>query len=144
MTAKKVLSSDWKTKPNASKYLGLLAAAERKYGIPTDLLARQAYQESRWREDIVSGAYPSSAGALGLMQIIPKFHPKAEPLNVPAAIDYAAREMVRLYKKFGRWQLALAAYNAGEGNVAKYGGVPPFGETQNYVAQIARDVASLA
>lgn len=121
-----------------------LHAAEAKYGIPTDLLARQAYQESRFRPDIISGLNASPAGALGLMQIVPKYHPTAEPLNTPAAIDYAARFMAQLRAQFGSWPLALAAYNAGPGNVSKYGNqVPPFNETQNYVAQISADVPSL-
>lgn len=130
----------WKQKPNADKYLALLRSAEIKYGIPEDLLARMAYQESHWRDDIVSGAKVSSAGALGLMQIVPKSHPTANPLNVPAAIDYAADYVARLRKQLGSWHLAVAAYNAGPGNVAKYNGIPPFKETINYVNEIFADV----
>lgn len=134
-----IVTSDWKSKGN--KYLPILWAAEDKYGIPRDLLARQAYQESHFRDDIISGATVSSAGALGIMQIVPRFHPTADPLNVPAAIDYAARFLSQLHRQFGSWKLALAAYNAGPGNVTKYGNtVPPFAETQNYVTQILADV----
>jgi soluble lytic murein transglycosylase-like protein len=132
------LLTGWRER--GAKYLPLLYAAEDKYGIPRDLLARQAYQESRFRDDIVSGATVSSAGALGLMQIVPRFHPTAQPLNVPAAIDYAAKFLKQLHTQFGSWTLALAAYNAGPGNVSKYGGIPPFTETQNYVRQILADV----
>ena len=129
----------WKAK--AGEYLPLLNAAEDTYGIPRDLLVRQAYQESHFRPDIISGATVSPAGALGIMQIVPRFHPTADPLNVPAAIDYAAAFLRRLYDQFGSWSLALAAYNAGPGNVAKYGNtVPPFAETQNYVTSILADV----
>jgi soluble lytic murein transglycosylase-like protein len=141
MTAKKTVSlvSGWRER--GTKYLPILYAAEDKYGIPRDLLARLAYQESRFREDIISGATVSPAGALGIMQIVPRFHPNADPLNVPAAIDYAARFLSQLHKQFGTWKLALAAYNAGPGNVTKYGNtVPPFTETQNYVSQILADV----
>jgi soluble lytic murein transglycosylase-like protein len=127
-------------KQRGANYLPLLHAAEDRYGIPRDVLARQAYQESRFREDIISGAKVSSAGALGIMQIVPRFHPNAEPLNVPAAIDYAARFLSQLHAQFGSWSLALAAYNAGPGNVRKYNGVPPFAETQAYVADILADV----
>ena len=137
-----VATRNWKTVTNAAKYLPTLRAAELKYGIPQDLLARQAYQESRFRDDIVTGKTVSSAGALGIMQIVPKWHPGVDPLNVPAAIDYAARYLVGLKKQFGSWNLALAAYNAGPGNVKKYGGVPPFTETQNYVTQITTDARS--
>lgn len=132
------LLTDWRAK--GAKYLPILYAAEDRYGIPRDLLARQAYQESHFREDIITGATPSAAGALGIMQIVPRFHPNADPLNVPAAIDYAANFLSQLHTQFGSWSLALAAYNAGPGNVTKYKGIPPFAETQNYVSQILSDV----
>lgn len=131
-------------KKRGEKYLPLLHAAEDKYGIPRDLLARQAYQESRFREDIISGAVKSAAGALGIMQIVPKFHPTAQPLNTPAAIEYAANFLRSLYKQFGSWSLALAAYNAGPGNVRKYGGIPPFDETRKYVSEILADINAAA
>lgn len=143
-----VVMSDWKKRAQLTagtdtfNYLmGLLNGAEDQYGIPRDLLARQAYQESHFRPDIISGATVSPAGALGLMQIVPAYHPTADPLNVPAAIQYAASFMRSLYNQFGTWSLALAAYNAGPGNVAKYGNtVPPFAETQAYVSGILSDV----
>jgi soluble lytic murein transglycosylase-like protein len=136
--------SGWKTAKNAEKYLPALRAAELKYGLPEDLLARMAYQESRFRDDIVSGTTSSAAGAKGLMQIVPKYHPGVDPLNVAAAIDYAARYLKQLHTQLGSWTLAIAAYNAGPGNVRKYGGIPPFPETQQYVAQISADVPSLS
>lgn len=134
----------WKGARNAGKYLPALHAAEDRYGVPRDLLARIAYQESRWRDDIVSGRFVSPAGALGLMQIVPRFHPTVDPLNVNAAIDYAARFLVQLKGRFGTWPLAVAAYNAGPGNVTKYGGIPPFRETQEYVAGVFQDVPGAA
>lgn len=143
-----VVLSDWKKRAQltagADTYnylMGLLNAAEDTYGIPRDLLARQAYQESHFRPDIINGTTVSPAGALGLMQIVPAYHPTADPLNVPAAITYAAGFLRSLYNQFGSWALALAAYNAGPGNVAKYGNtVPPFAETQAYVSSILGDV----
>lgn len=140
MTATKVVRL-WKANPKAAQYLPRLAAAERKYGLPTDLLARMAYQESRWRDDIVSGQLKSKAGALGLMQIVPAMHPGVNPLDVSAAIDYAGHYVQQLYKQFGQWDLAVAAYNAGPGNVKKYKGVPPFEETQKYVREVFADLA---
>lgn len=129
----------WKKANNAQAYLPLLADAESRYGIPPDLLARLAYQESRFREDIADGSVNSPAGAVGLMQMLPQYFPG--PLTNPAfAIDTAARYLRQLYDRFGSWQLAAAAYNAGPGTVSKYGGVPPFAETQNYVAQIFGDL----
>lgn len=130
----------WKSAKNAEKYLPMLRAAEIRYGLPEDLLARVAFQESRWRDDIVSGQKVSSAGAIGLMQLIPRWHPGVDPLNVPIAIDYAGRYVRDLHKQFGSWKLAVAAYNAGPGSVRKYGGVPPFTETQNYVAEVFGDL----
>lgn len=130
----------WKQAKNAEKYLPLLRSAEIKYGIPEDLLARLAYQESHFRDDIVSGQVKSAAGAIGIMQIIPAYHPTAQPLNVPFAIDYAGKFLRDLNRELGSWHLAVAAYNAGAGNVRKYNGVPPFTETQNYINEIFGDV----
>lgn len=135
-----VLVLGWKRAKNAERYLPLLNAAEKKYGLPHDLLARMAYQESRFRDDIVSGAKKSAIGALGILQIVPKWHPTAQPLNVPAAIDYAGSYVSQLYRQFRSWPLAVAAYNAGPGNVKKYGGVPPFEETRTYVKEIFGDL----
>lgn len=132
----------WKSVKNAEKYLPALNAAEIKYGIPRDLLARMAYQESHFRDDIVNGSLKSSADAQGIMQIVPRWHPGVDPLNVPVAIDYAGNFLRRLYQQFGSWKLATAAYNAGAGNVAKYNGIPPFEETQNYVSEIFADLSS--
>lgn len=151
-----VLAMNWKNSRNASKYLPLLNAAETKYGIPHDMLARVAYQESHFRDDVVSGQTRSSAGATGIMQLVPRFHPGVDPLNVAQAIDYAGKYLRSQYDRFHSWPLALAAYNAGPGTVADFiagtntsglnpkrlvtGGIPPFGETQAYVLEIGSDV----
>lgn len=134
-----IVLADWKR--NGAAYLPALHAAEVRYKIPTDLLARLAYQESHFRDDIIHGPTVSAAGAQGIMQLVPKWHPGVDPWNVAAAIDYAAQYLRSLYERFGSWPLALAAYNAGPGNVQKYGGIPPFPETQAYVTQITNDVA---
>lgn len=113
----------------------LFDAASSKYGIPAGLLLRQA--------EIESGLDPkarSSAGAVGIMQIIPKWHPtlgEAGALDPAHAIPYAAKILRGWYDQFGgSWTYALAAYNAGPGNVNKYGGVPPFAETRTYISKI--------
>jgi hypothetical protein len=51
-------------------------------------------------------------------------------------LEGSARYLAEQHKRFGNWNLALAGYNAGPGNVSKYGGIPPFDETQNYVRSI--------
>jgi soluble lytic murein transglycosylase-like protein len=79
----------------------------------------------------------SSAGAVGLFQLMPSSFPGVninDPVtNIETGIGYLAK-LLNQYN--GDQTLALAAYNAGPGNVAKYGGVPPFQETQNYIAKI--------
>lgn len=144
VTARKIAAtvSSW-TRPAGEKYRPLFNAAEKKYGIPPGLLFRQAYQESRFREDIISGKVRSSAGATGIMQIIPRLHPEvgeAGALDPARAIPYAGKILAAWKKQFGSWELALAAYNAGPGNVSKYKGIPPFKETRDYVSQITSDI----
>ena len=116
-----------------SSLAALLGAAEAKQGLPTGLLAAVAKAESGFRTSAVS-----HAGAVGLMQIMPG---TARGLGVDArvpaqAVDGAARLLRSHLDRFGSVPLALAAYNAGPGAVSKYGGVPPYSETQNYVRKI--------
>jgi soluble lytic murein transglycosylase-like protein len=125
-------------------YKAALAVAEIKNGIPPMMLARLAWQESRFRPDIVSGQKKSSAGAVGIMQIVPRWHPSVDPYDPFESIDYAATFLARLFKKFGNWEYALKAYNWGEGNVAQWlaGKKAEPMETRNYSAQILADVQS--
>lgn len=135
------------TRANEEKYATAIAAAEARHGLPEGLLHRQLYQESHFRTDIIAGDTKSPAGAIGIAQIIPRWHPGVNPYDPYASIDYAAQFMRRLYNRFGSWASALAAYNWGEGNVNKvlreHGSlrvdVLPT-ETRNYVAQITSDV----
>lgn len=118
---------------------GLLAsAAAKKYGLPDGLLEAVITAESNWNPKA-----RSPAGALGIAQIMP---PTAkdlgiDPLDPVQAIDGAARHLARLNKKFGNLDNTIAAYNAGEGNVQKYGGIPPFKETQNYVPKVKANMS---
>jgi peptidoglycan DL-endopeptidase CwlO len=139
----------WKNVGSGAQWIPYLNQAEDQYGLPADLLARIAYQESRFRDDIIRGTKVSPAGALGLMQMMPAYF---QSVNVPRPytdtdvvnqIDEAARLMVANFQSTKSWPLAIAAYNAGLGNVKKYAGIPPFAETQNYVAQVTADVPSL-
>lgn len=136
-------TANWVPPKSADKYMHWIIDAETTRGIPPNLLARVAYQESRFRPDIIDGRTVSSAGALGIMQIVPRWHPNVDPLNPKEAIYYAADYLRKLKARFGSWPQALAAYNWGQGNLEKYlrgelKDVPR--ETQNYVAEIGRDI----
>jgi peptidoglycan DL-endopeptidase CwlO len=114
-------------------YADLFTRAGARYGVDASLLAAVASQESSFNASAVS-----PAGAQGLMQFMPA---TAKGLGVNAldptsAIDGAARYLSSLTKQFGSTELALAAYNAGPGTVTRYGGVPPYTETQNYVRTV--------
>lgn len=114
-------------------FLDMARAAAQRHRIPPDLFARLVQQESGWNPKA-----RSNKGALGLAQLMPA---TARTLGVnprdPAQnLDGGARYLRQMYDRFGRWPLALAAYNAGPGAVQKYGGIPPYRETQNYVKVI--------
>lgn len=109
--------------------------ASEKYGVDINLLKAIAFAESGFDPSATS-----SAGAMGIMQLMPS---TASSLGISDAYD--ARENImggaqiiaqNLEKYDGDLSLALAAYNAGSGNVDKYGGIPPFAETQNYVEKV--------
>lgn len=109
----------------------------QQVGVPASLLAALVNAESSGNQNAVS-----SAGAIGLTQLMPG---TAEGLGVDPYDPYqnlvgGATYLKQQYDRFGSWPLALAAYNAGPGAVEKYGGVPPYAETQNYVARILGNV----
>lgn len=109
--------------------------AAASVGIDAEIFVRQITQESGW--DPVAG---SSAGARGIAQIVPRFHPHVDPWDPVASLYYAARLMRSHLDRYGGdYALALAAYNAGSGAVDRYGGVPPYAETQAYVRSILGD-----
>ncbi|MBN1172250.1 MAG: transglycosylase SLT domain-containing protein [Micromonosporaceae bacterium] len=122
-------------------YAGLFQSAAAKYGISATLLAAVAKVESNYNPTAVS-----KAGAKGLMQIMPGTAKGlgVDPLNPAQAVDGAARLLVSNLKQFnGSLSLALAAYNAGAGAVKKYGGIPPYAETQAYVPKVKAAMAQL-
>ena len=108
-------------------------AAETRYGLPTGLLSAVAQAESGG--DVTAR---SPAGAIGLMQLMPATAAAlgVDPNNAVQAVDGAARLLRGHLQRFGSIPLALAAYNAGGGAVERYGGVPPYRETQDYVRKI--------
>lgn len=145
----------WQESANAQRWAPFLAAAEAANGLPTNLLARTAYTESAYEQDVIDGTRASSAGALGILQLMPQYFDTVQrPIPFSDAdtvdqINQAAGQMATLYRQLyplasssgqNPWALVLAGYNAGAGNVQKYGGVPPFPVTQSYVANILADV----
>lgn len=109
--------------------------ASSKYGVDAKFLKAIAKCESDFSTECTS-----RSGAMGIMQLMPQ---TAASLGVTNAYDPYQNIMggaryisEKLAQYNGDKSLALAAYNAGSGNVAKYGGIPPFKETQNYVAKV--------
>lgn len=105
------------------------------YNISADLLKAVAMQESGFQTNIVS-----SAGAIGVMQLMPgtaEYLGVTDPYDAEQNIMGGARLLAELSARYnGDLSLTLAAYNAGAGAVDKYGTVPPYQETQNFVSRI--------
>jgi soluble lytic murein transglycosylase-like protein len=125
----------WQTPSRGLKYEDWFVKASNIYGLPPGLLSRVAKQESNYDPNVVS-----HAGAVGLMQIVPKWHPTANPLDPRDSIFYAAKYLEKLKRQTGSWILALAAYNWGIGNLQRKGIDAAPKETQNYIAYISRDI----
>ena len=117
------------------------AAAEVANGLPGGLLRAVAAVESGFDPSAVS-----PAGARGLMQIMPATARAlgVDPLDPDQAIDGAARLLAGQLQRFGSLDLALAAYNAGGPAVARHGGIPPYPETQAYVAKVRAQLTGAA
>jgi len=114
-------------------YLAMAREAAMRNGVPVDLFLKLVQQESGW-----NASAKSHKGALGLAQLMPATARRlnVDPLDPYQNLDGGARYLAKQYRKFGSWRLALAAYNAGPQAVRKYGGIPPYKETQNYVRVI--------
>ncbi|MEM7048713.1 MAG: lytic transglycosylase domain-containing protein [Acidobacteriota bacterium] len=112
----------------------IVEAAER-YELDSLLVAAMVQVESGFRPGAVS-----PVGAVGLMQVMPAtgtLYQSTELEDPRINLDVGSRYMRSLLNSYdGDLELALAAYNAGPGNVRRYGGIPPFRETQNYVAKV--------
>lgn len=140
-------------------YLELVCAASREFEVPVSLVLAVIRTESNFRKNSVS-----EAGAMGLMQLLPetflflaeeKLEEKvatSDLFDPSVNIRYGTYYLSYLYDRFGDWQTALAAYNAGEGHVAEWLEDPalsqngtltniPFAETKEYVKKVSKAYA---
>lgn len=140
--------SGWQNTEEGPTWVPVINQAEQTYGIPTNLLARQAYEESHFIPSVIDGTQASSAGALGILQLMPQYFTSVQ-VPVPFSkqdtlnqINQAAQYMASLYSQFGDWGDALAAYNAGPGTINQVlaGTATLPTQTRNYVTQILADV----
>ena len=116
------------------RYHDPIARAALRWNVPMNLLAAQLYAESGFNP-----LARSPVGAQGIAQFMPgtaRAYGLDDPFDAEKAIDAQAHLMSDLLRRFGTTALALAAYNAGPGAVARYGGIPPYPETRGYVAKI--------
>ena len=115
------------------QYLDLAKTAAARHAVPENLFLRLVQQESGWNP----GA-KSVKGATGLAQLMPGTAARlgVDPADPSQNLEGGARYLRQMYVRFGSWRLALAAYYAGPEAVEKYGGIPPFQETQSYVLVI--------
>ena len=130
-----------KVKPNAAslkrlkKFEPIIEKIAKKYGVSASIVKSIILAESAGKHDAVS-----RVNAKGLMQIMDNTAKELGVKNVfdpEENIEGGTKYFSRLYNKFdGNIELALAAYNAGPDSVKKYNGIPPYKETQNYIARI--------
>jgi hypothetical protein len=132
----------WTPAKIPAQYADAIAAAEAACGCPQYMLARQLWQESRYRAD----AYNAISGARGIAQFLPATAAEwGVDVNDPlSSIAGMGRYMNWLYKQTGNWRDALAAYNWGIGNLRKKGIANAPTETRNYYAQILGDIGATA
>ena len=113
--------------------IALIEQAARVHRLDPTLLKAVAWQESRGRMSAIS-----SKGAQGVMQLMPgtALMLGVDPRSMSGNIRGGAMYLRQQIDRFGSVPLALAAYNAGPGAVLRYGGIPPYRETRDYVARI--------
>lgn len=115
------------------QWLDHARATAHRHGVPEDLFLRLIQQESGW-----NAAARSPKGALGLAQLMPATARAlgVDPHDPRQNLDGGARYLATQFARYRDWGLALAAYNAGPEAVDRYGGIPPYKETQGYVRAI--------
>jgi soluble lytic murein transglycosylase-like protein len=130
-----VVSGEASAKKFQTAYDGIIDVVAKKYDLPSDLIHSIIRTESNYNSHAVS-----RKGAKGLMQLMPTtariygvkdvFDPVQ---NIEGGVKYL-NDLVKLYKK--NTKRVLAAYNAGQEAVKKYGGIPPYPETKNYIKKV--------
>lgn len=128
------------TKLDGQPYAQWIDVYAKKQDLSPRLVSEIIKAESRFDPNVIS-----PKGASGLMQLMPDTAAQynVDPFDPEQNIDAGTQYFAMLMAKYKRVDYALAAYNAGPVAVDKYGGIPPFPETQNYVSKIMAGVAQL-
>lgn len=141
-----IRDTNWDLSSRDAKQLAYdIEQAARRYNIDPLLLTALIRQESAFYADAMS-----PVGAIGYGQLMPAtaadmgIDPTSPQQNLDGAARYLSWQLATWAGYANQVDLALASYNAGAGAVQKYGGVPPYAETQNYVATITSDYYQLA
>lgn len=113
---------NWRTNEYA-KYESVIRDAERRHGIPENLLARLLFQLSHYEYKAIVGFRRSMEGAVGIAMLTPAdalLYGPVDRTNAHASIECAARKLVHVKGHFHTWKIALVAYNWGIGNTTDY------------------------
>ena len=119
---------------DARRFDALIADAAHAAGVPAAIVKAVIHAESAFHPDAIS-----RKGALGLMQLMPDTARELgviDPLHASDNIHGGARYLRSLHDRYGSWTYTLAAYNAGPTAVDHFQGIPPYGETQQYVRRV--------
>ena len=119
---------------NQTEIDGIVSRYSKYYGLDSDLIHAVIKAESDYNPKAIS-----AAGAEGLMQIIPQTQKHLgleDPFEADANVEAGVRYLKALICRYKKIPLALAAYNAGPSRVDRYGDIPPYRETRNYVSKV--------
>ncbi len=119
---------------SARAFDGVISLVAQRQDVPPALIKAVIHTESNFNPYAVS-----KKGAQGLMQLMPKTALRLgvdDPFESFQNVEGGVRYLRRLIDRYGSWRLALAAYNAGPTAVDRYGGIPPYRETQEYVRRV--------